>query len=141
LGLSLTTDKQKEAAWRIEFEALGEQLVYRNVQRDAIYNDEAKRQAARRWLYERDRTAQLGWLAFFVAIAGGACQHHCFVSGARLSLTPRRLPPPWSVEDLDARLSCAITAGKSSRMSITRMSRGDGRQLSCSRAMRRQRSR
>jgi hypothetical protein len=70
LGLSSTTDKQKEVAWRIEFEALGEQLVYKNVQRDAIYNDEAKRQAARRWLYERHRTAQLGWLAFFVAIAG-----------------------------------------------------------------------
>jgi hypothetical protein len=70
LGLSSTTDKQKEAAWRVEFEALGEQLVYRNVQRGAIYNDDAKRQAALRWLSERDRTAQLGWLAFFVAIAG-----------------------------------------------------------------------
>jgi len=32
LGLSSTTDKQKEAAWRVEFEALGEQLVFRNVQ-------------------------------------------------------------------------------------------------------------
>ena len=28
------------------------------------------KQAALRWLSERDRTAQLGWLAFFVAIAG-----------------------------------------------------------------------
>ena len=70
MGLSSTTDKQKEAAWRVEFEALGEQLVFRNVQRGAIYNDEAKRQAALRWLSERDRIAQLGWLAFFVAIAG-----------------------------------------------------------------------
>ena len=71
MGLSSTTDKQKEAAWRVEFEALGEQLVFRNVQRSAIHNDEAKRQAALRWLSERDRTAaQLGWLAFFVAIAG-----------------------------------------------------------------------
>jgi hypothetical protein len=70
LGLSSTTDKQKEAVWRVEFEALGEQLVFKNVQQGAIYNDEAKRQAALRWLFERDRTAQLGWLAFFVAIAG-----------------------------------------------------------------------
>ena len=70
MGLSSTTDKQKEAAWRVEFEALGEQLVFRNVQRSAIHNDEAKRQAALRWLSERDRTAQLGWWAFFVAIAG-----------------------------------------------------------------------
>jgi hypothetical protein len=70
LGLSSTTDKQKEAAWRVEFEALGEQVVFGNVQRGAIYNNEAKRQAALRWLSERDRTAQLGWLAFFVGIAG-----------------------------------------------------------------------
>ena len=70
MGLSSTTDKQKEAAWRVEFEALGEQSVFRNVQRSAIRSDEAKRQAALRWLSERDRTAQLGWLAFFVAIAG-----------------------------------------------------------------------
>ena len=70
MGLSSTTDKQKEAAWRVEFEALGEQLVFRNVQQGAIYNDEAKRQAALRWLSERDRTTQLRWLAFFVAIAG-----------------------------------------------------------------------
>jgi len=70
LGLSSTTDKQKEAVWRVEFEALGEQLVFKNARRGAIYNDEAKRQAALRWLSERDRNAQLGWLAFFVAIAG-----------------------------------------------------------------------
>ena len=68
MGLSSTTDKQKEAAWRVKFEALGEQLVFENVKQGAIYNDEAKRQAALRWLAERDRTAQLGWL--FVAIAG-----------------------------------------------------------------------
>jgi hypothetical protein len=70
LGLSSTTDKQKEAAWRVEFEALGEQLVFKNARRGAIYSDEAKRQAALRWLSERDRTAQLGWFSFFVAIAG-----------------------------------------------------------------------
>ena len=70
MGLSSTTDKQKEAVWRVEFEALGEQLVFKNARQDAIYSDEAKRQAALRWLSERDRTAQLGGLAFFVAIAG-----------------------------------------------------------------------
>ena len=70
MGLSSTTDKQKEAAWRVEFKALGEQLVFEKVKQRAIYSDEAKRQAALRWLSERDRTAQLGWLAFFVAIAG-----------------------------------------------------------------------
>ena len=56
--------------WRVEFEALGEQLVFKNARLGAIYNDEAKRQAAFHWLSERDRTTQLGWLAFFVAIAG-----------------------------------------------------------------------
>jgi hypothetical protein len=70
MGLSSTTDKQKEAAWRVEFEALGEQLVFKSVKQGAIYNDEAKRQAALRWLSERDRTAQLAWWAFFVAVAG-----------------------------------------------------------------------
>jgi hypothetical protein len=69
MGLSSITDKQKEATWRLEFGAVGEQLVFQNVKRGAI-NDEAKRQAALRWLSERDRTAQLAWLAFFVAIAG-----------------------------------------------------------------------
>ena len=68
MGLSSTTDKQKEAAWRVEFEALGEQLVF--VKRGRIYKDEAKRQAALRWLSERARTAQSAWGAFFVAIAG-----------------------------------------------------------------------
>ena len=74
MGLSSITDKQKEAVWRVEFEALGEQLVLKNVQQGAIYNDEAKRQAALRWLSERDRramrTAQVAWSALFVAIAG-----------------------------------------------------------------------
>ena len=70
MGLSSTTDKQKEAAWRVEFEALGEQLVFGSVQRGAIHNDDAKRQSALSWLSERDRTGQLAWLAFFVAIAG-----------------------------------------------------------------------
>jgi hypothetical protein len=69
VGLSSITDKQREATWRVEFEALGEHLVFQNVKRVAIYNDEAKRQAALRWLSERDRTAQLAWLVFFAAIA------------------------------------------------------------------------
>ena len=67
MGLSSTTDKQKEAAWRVEFEALGEQLV---LKQGAIYNYETKRQAALRWFSERDRTVQLAWGALFVAIAG-----------------------------------------------------------------------
>jgi hypothetical protein len=68
LGLSSITDKQKEAAWRVEFDALGEQVVFQNVKRGAI-NNEAKRQAALRWLSEQDRTVQPAWLAFFAAIA------------------------------------------------------------------------
>jgi hypothetical protein len=43
MGLSSTTDKQKEAAWRVEFKALGEQLVFEKVKQGAIYNHEAKR--------------------------------------------------------------------------------------------------
>jgi hypothetical protein len=70
LGLSSLTDKQKEAAWCVEFEALGEQMVFQNVKRGAI-NNEAKRQAALRWLSERDRAVQPAWLAFFAAIAVG----------------------------------------------------------------------
>ena len=70
MGLSSTTDKQKEAAWRVEFKALGEQLVFEKVKQRAIYSDEAKRQAALRWLSERARFAQLAWSALFVAIAG-----------------------------------------------------------------------
>jgi hypothetical protein len=69
MGLSSITDKQKEAAWRVEFEALGEQLLFQSVKRVGIYNNKAKRQAALRWLSERDRTAQRAWLAFFAAIA------------------------------------------------------------------------
>jgi hypothetical protein len=70
LGLSSITDRHKEATWRAEFKALGEQLVFQNVKRGTIYNDEAKRQAAIRWLSERDGTAQLAWLTLFAAIAG-----------------------------------------------------------------------
>jgi hypothetical protein len=51
-------------------------VVFENVKQGAIYN-EAKRQAALRWLSERarlrdrreTRTAQLAWWAFFMAIA------------------------------------------------------------------------
>jgi hypothetical protein len=70
MGLSSITDRQKEATWRVECKALGEQLVFQNIKRGTIYNEEAKRQAALRWLSERDRTAQLAWSALFVAIAG-----------------------------------------------------------------------
>ena len=74
--LSSTTDKQKEAAWRMEFEALGEQSVLKNVKQSGAYN-EAKREAAFRWLSEqaqlRDRrearTVQLAWAALFVSMA------------------------------------------------------------------------
>jgi hypothetical protein len=69
MGLSSITDQQKEAGWRLEFEALGERSVFRDVQRGAIEN-ESKRQVALRWLSERGQTAQLGWFAFFVAVAG-----------------------------------------------------------------------
>jgi hypothetical protein len=75
LGLSFKTNRQKETAWRMEFEALGEQSVLKNI-KGAIYS-EAKRQAAFRWLSEqaqlRDRrearTVELAWLALFVAMA------------------------------------------------------------------------
>jgi hypothetical protein len=74
MGLSSITDKQKEAVWRVEFEALGEHLVSKNVEHGAIYKDDAKHQAALRWLSERERreirTTQLAWSALFVAIAG-----------------------------------------------------------------------
>jgi hypothetical protein len=57
----------------MEFEALGEQSVLKNVKKGESYN-EAKRQAAFRWLSEqaqlRDRretrTAELAWFALFV---------------------------------------------------------------------------
>jgi hypothetical protein len=39
LGLSFTTDKQKEAAWRVEFRALGEKSVLKNATQDAIYSE------------------------------------------------------------------------------------------------------
>ena len=76
MGLSSTTDKQKEATWRVEFEALGEQSVLKNVKQSSAYN-EAKREAAFRWLSEqaqlRDRrearTVQLAWGALFVSMA------------------------------------------------------------------------
>jgi hypothetical protein len=93
LGLSFTTDKQKEAAWRMEFEALGEQSVLKNVKQGESYN-EAKRQAAFRWLSEqaqsRDRRgtriAELAWFALFVAIvAVSIYRHHWLIDGAPLS--------------------------------------------------------
>ena len=70
MGLSSTTDKQKEAVWRVEFEALGEQLVFKNARQGAIYNDEAKRQTALGWLSERARLRDRREWALSVAIAG-----------------------------------------------------------------------
>ena len=60
----------------MEFEALGEQSVLKNVKQGGAYN-EAKREAAFRWLSEqaqlRDRrearTVQLAWGALFVSMA------------------------------------------------------------------------
>ena len=83
MGLSSTTDKQKEAAWRVEFEALGEQLVFKNARQGAIYNDEAGG-ASLAFRTGPDRPARM--VGVFCGDCGGACQHHCFVSGARLSL-------------------------------------------------------
>ena len=76
MGLSSTTGKQKETAWRMEFEALGEKSVLKNVKQGGAYN-EAKRQAAFRWLSEKaqlpdrrgTRTVQLAWAALFVSMA------------------------------------------------------------------------
>jgi hypothetical protein len=76
LGLSLTNAKQKETAWRVEFEAIGERSVLKNVKQGDTYN-EAKRQAAFRWVSEqaqlRDhreaRTDQLAWGTLFVSMA------------------------------------------------------------------------
>jgi hypothetical protein len=50
----------QEAIWRREFERIGEEQVYDNVKQGAIYNDEAKRQAAFRWLGDvaRERRAR-----------------------------------------------------------------------------------
>jgi len=68
MGLSSTTDKQRDAVWRLEFEALGEQLVFKIAKQGAIYNDEAKRQTALGWLSERTRLRDRREWA--VAIAG-----------------------------------------------------------------------
>ena len=63
--------------WREEFERLGELLVYDNVKQGAIYNDEAKRQVAFRWLAEQaaarrareEKTFRYARWTFFAAIA------------------------------------------------------------------------
>ena len=96
MGLSSITGKQREAAWRVEFQALGEQLVFKNVKQGAIYNNEAKRQAALRWLSERARLAQLAW-GRFCGDWRGAYQHHWLISGSPLSC-PRRFPPQREAE-------------------------------------------
>jgi|AmaraimetFIIA100_FD_contig_101_807507_length_1495_multi_3_in_0_out_0_1 hypothetical protein len=70
MGLSSTTDKQRDAVWRLEFEALGEQLVFKIAKKGAIYNDEAKRQTALGWLSERARLRDRREWALSVAIAG-----------------------------------------------------------------------
>ena len=80
-------ESEQEAEWRAEFERLGELLVYDNVKQGAIYNDEAKRQAAFRWLSDEARkrraretqtlqvtrwTLAAAAIAVFVGIAGVA---------------------------------------------------------------------
>ncbi len=70
----------QETQWRAEFEGLGEQQVYDNVKQGAIYNDEAKRQAAFRWLGDearkrREREQNTYWYArwtFYAAIVAAA---------------------------------------------------------------------
>jgi hypothetical protein len=71
LGLSSTTDNQKEAVWRVEFEVLGEQFVLKNIK-----DNEGKRQAAFSWLSEqvqlrdrRERNAEFAWRALFASMA------------------------------------------------------------------------
>jgi hypothetical protein len=71
------TGSADEASWRAEFERLGEMQVYDNVKQGAIYNDEAKRQAAFRWLGEQAhacrvrevQTYQYARWTFFAAVA------------------------------------------------------------------------
>jgi hypothetical protein len=75
-----TPETQQEATWRAEFERLGELLVYDNVKQGAIYNDEAKRQAAFRWLADQARArreretwaVKVAWWTFLSAIAAVA---------------------------------------------------------------------
>jgi hypothetical protein len=69
---------QQEKDWRAEFERQGERQVYDNVKQGAIYNNEAKRQAAFRWLgdkaaEQRAREANTLWYTrytFYAAIIG-----------------------------------------------------------------------
>ena len=113
MGLSSTTDKQKEPAWRLEFEALGEQVVFENVKQGAIYN-EAKRQAALRWLSERpprNTDCSVGVVGVFYGHCSDAYQHHWILGGDLLS-GPRRFPPPWSVEDIGAAFKVSDSDGQ-----------------------------
>ena len=41
--------------WIAEFERIGERQVYDNAKQGAIYNDEAKRRAAFKWLWDQER--------------------------------------------------------------------------------------
>jgi hypothetical protein len=69
--------RHDESAWHAKFERLGELLVYDNVKQGAIYSDEAKRQAAFRWLAEQTKerrtrerqTLRFSWWTFWAAIA------------------------------------------------------------------------
>ena len=75
--LSAMPESEQEAEWRAEFERDGELLVYDNYKQGAIYNNEAKRQAALHWLGEvsRDRrareklTLKVAWWTLFAALA------------------------------------------------------------------------
>jgi hypothetical protein len=70
-------DSSNETLWREEFERLREMQVSDNVKQGAIYNDEAKRQAAFRWLGEQARarrarevqTSVYARWTFFAAVA------------------------------------------------------------------------
>ena len=76
----------------MEFEALGEQSILKNVKQSSAYN-EAKREAAFRWLSEqaqlRDRrgarTAQLAWGALFSINGGSTHRHNGRVDSAPLN--------------------------------------------------------
>jgi hypothetical protein len=46
---------EDESAWRVEFEETGETLLRDALNRGGVYNHEAKREAALRWLSEQEQ--------------------------------------------------------------------------------------
>jgi hypothetical protein len=65
-------------------------------------------------------------------------KHHVrrLIDGSN-SCPPRRLPPPWTVEDIGAAFVVTDSTGQSSAMSITRRSLAGDRRPSCSQKTRR----